>query len=183
MRSQGRLLMPTRFGGQGRQLDPFLDGMHAFAMILLEQLRLALVLGPDGQHADADAHDDGHDGNEDGDNSRIHDRFLRLSVCTPLIPARPESGCSGCLQPAIPLGSIKGVQAAVNMNSGARTPIPTRSAAMERDADLLAALRPWGPARRARRPHGPLPPEGHAPGRFHRAQTRPWRRTCPRPHS
>ena len=36
--------------------------------------------------------------------------------------------------------SIKGVQAAVNMNSGARTPIPTLTAAMERDADLLAAL-------------------------------------------
>lgn len=44
------------------------------------------------------------------------------------------------LQPAIPLASIKGVQAAVNMNSGARQPIPAPSAAMERDADLLAAL-------------------------------------------
>ena len=57
-----------------------------------------------------------------------------------MIPARPESGCRGCLQPAIPLGSIKGVQAAVNMNSGARTPLPVISTAMERDADLLAAL-------------------------------------------
>jgi RNA polymerase sigma-70 factor, ECF subfamily len=57
-----------------------------------------------------------------------------------LIPAGPESGCSGRLQPAIPFGSIKGVQAAVNMNSGARTPLPVISAAMERDADLLAAL-------------------------------------------
>jgi len=56
-----------------------------------------------------------------------------------LIPPRRESGCSGCLQPAIPLGSIKGVQAAVNMNSGARTPVSTPSAAVERDADLLAA--------------------------------------------
>lgn len=49
------------------------------------------------------------------------------------------------MQPAIPLRSIKGVQAAVNMNSGART-LPgmtgsTPSAAAERDADLLAALR------------------------------------------
>src|SRR6187549_778776 len=61
-------------------------------------------------------------------------------MCTPLITASGESGCSGSLQPAIPLTSIKGVQAAVNMNSGARTPIPPPSAAMERDADLLAAL-------------------------------------------
>ena len=61
-------------------------------------------------------------------------------MCTPLIPASGESGCSGSLQPAIPLGSIKGVQAAVNMNSGARPPNPAPSAAMERDADLLAAL-------------------------------------------
>ena len=61
-------------------------------------------------------------------------------MCTPLIPASSESGCSGPLQPAISLASIKGVQAAVNMNSGARTPIPTPSAAMERDADLLASL-------------------------------------------
>ena len=52
----------------------------------------------------------------------------------------PESGCSARLQPAIPVGSIKGVQAAVNMNSGPRAPLPTPSAAMERDADLLAAL-------------------------------------------
>ena len=44
------------------------------------------------------------------------------------------------MQPAIRVRSIKGVQAAVNMNSGARTPIPTLTAAMERDADLLAAL-------------------------------------------
>ena len=44
------------------------------------------------------------------------------------------------MQPAIRVRSIKGVQAAVNMNSGARTPIPTPTAAMERDADLLAAL-------------------------------------------
>lgn len=49
------------------------------------------------------------------------------------------------MQPAIPLRSIKGVQAAVNMNSGPRTPPGTTgtslSAAAERDADLLAALR------------------------------------------
>jgi hypothetical protein len=38
------------------------------------------VFGQDGQHADADAHDDGHDGNEYADNSRIHDRLLQLSV-------------------------------------------------------------------------------------------------------
>jgi RNA polymerase sigma-70 factor (ECF subfamily) len=44
------------------------------------------------------------------------------------------------MQPAIRERSIKGVQAAVNMNSGPRAPIPTPSAAMERDADLLAAL-------------------------------------------
>jgi RNA polymerase sigma-70 factor, ECF subfamily len=61
-------------------------------------------------------------------------------MCTPLIPASRESGCSPGMQPAIPLASIKGVQAAVNMNSGARPPIPVPSAAMERDADLLAAL-------------------------------------------
>ena len=61
----GPLLMPTRFGRQRRQFDPFFDGVHALAVILLEQLRLALVLRPDGQHADADAHDDGHDGDED----------------------------------------------------------------------------------------------------------------------
>jgi RNA polymerase sigma-70 factor (ECF subfamily) len=66
-----------------------------------------------------------------------------------LIPARSRSGCSATLQPAIPLRSIKGVQAAVNMNSGARTPPgkgdstpkAASSAAAERDADLLAALR------------------------------------------
>jgi RNA polymerase sigma-70 factor, ECF subfamily len=66
-----------------------------------------------------------------------------------LIPPRQRSGCSPHLQPAIPLCSIKGVQAAVNMNSGARTPPQTSnttfgaatSAAAERDADLLAALR------------------------------------------
>jgi len=57
-----------------------------------------------------------------------------------LIPAMPESGCSARPQPAIPVASIKGVQAAVNMNSGPRAPLPTPSAAVERDADLLAAL-------------------------------------------
>jgi RNA polymerase sigma-70 factor (ECF subfamily) len=61
-----------------------------------------------------------------------------------LIPARARSGCSCRLQPAIPLRSIKGVQAAVNMNSGARSAPgmggTTPSAAAERDADLLAAL-------------------------------------------
>ena len=59
----------------GRQLEAFFDGVHALAVILLEQLRLALVLGPDGQHADADAHDDGDDGDEDADNFRIHINF------------------------------------------------------------------------------------------------------------
>lgn len=44
------------------------------------------------------------------------------------------------MQPAIRVRSIKGVQAAVNMNSGPRAPISTPSPAMERDADLLAAL-------------------------------------------
>ena len=44
------------------------------------------------------------------------------------------------MQPAIRVRSIKGVQAAVNMNSGARTPIPPPTAAMERDADLVEAL-------------------------------------------
>jgi len=48
-------------------------------MILLKQLRLALVFGPDSQHANADAHDDGHDGDENSDNSRIHDQLLQLS--------------------------------------------------------------------------------------------------------
>ena len=44
------------------------------------------------------------------------------------------------MQPAIRVRSIKGVQAAVKMNSGARTPIPPPTAAMERDADLVEAL-------------------------------------------
>ena len=55
--------------------------VHALPMHLLEQLRLALVLGPDGQHADADAHDDGHDRNEDANNSRIHDQILQMKRC------------------------------------------------------------------------------------------------------
>jgi RNA polymerase sigma-70 factor (ECF subfamily) len=42
-------------------------------------------------------------------------------------------------QPAIWLRSINHVQAALNMNFGARSPAP--SAAMERDADLLSALK------------------------------------------
>ena len=84
---------------------------------------------------------------------------------------RRESGCSPSIcNPLYRCGSIKGVQAAVNMNSGPPAPDPDRSAAMERDADLVAALAPWGPACRARRPHGPLSPEGHAPGRLHRAR-------------
>ncbi|MEJ0084726.1 MAG: RNA polymerase sigma factor [Pseudomonadota bacterium] len=46
------------------------------------------------------------------------------------------------LQPAIRLRSIKQVQAAINMKPGGATPQPPPpTAAMERDADLLAALR------------------------------------------
>ena len=60
---------------------------------------------------------------------------------TPLIPASPESGCiAGCdsrAQPVIRLHSIKHVQAALKMKPG----VPTPSVAMERDADLLEALR------------------------------------------
>lgn len=54
-------------------------------------------------------------------------------------PGRLQGGCRAGLQPAIRLGSIKHVQAAINMNSGMGKPVP--SAAMERDADLLAELR------------------------------------------
>src|SRR3954463_829524 len=43
------------------------------------------------------------------------------------------------MQPVIPLAGIKHVQAAILMKPGADAPPPT--AAMERDADLLAALR------------------------------------------
>jgi RNA polymerase sigma-70 factor (ECF subfamily) len=56
-----------------------------------------------------------------------------------LIPSSLESGCSPPLQPDIPLRSIKHVQAARIMKPGAQAPVP--SAAMERDADLLAALK------------------------------------------
>jgi RNA polymerase sigma-70 factor (ECF subfamily) len=60
-----------------------------------------------------------------------------------LILPSPAAGCiAGCdqlAQPAIWLRSINDVQAAQNMNFGARSPAP--SAAMERDADLLAALK------------------------------------------
>ena len=45
----GPLLMPHEVRGQRGQFDAFLDGVHAFAVILLEQLCLALVLGPDSQ--------------------------------------------------------------------------------------------------------------------------------------
>jgi RNA polymerase sigma-70 factor, ECF subfamily len=45
----------------------------------------------------------------------------------------------GLVQPAIRLASLKYVQAAINMNPGPQAPIPT--AAMERDSDLLAALK------------------------------------------
>jgi RNA polymerase sigma-70 factor, ECF subfamily len=48
-----------------------------------------------------------------------------------------QVSCGSDPQPAIWLRSIKHVQAAVKMTSGA----PTGSAAMERDADLLVALR------------------------------------------
>jgi RNA polymerase sigma-70 factor, ECF subfamily len=57
----------------------------------------------------------------------------------PLIPASRSGGCSPGLQPAIRAHSIKRVQAAINMNPVAGNPLP--SAAMERDADLLACLR------------------------------------------
>ena len=73
----GPLPAPTRSRWQRRQLDALFDGVHALTMVLFEQLRLALVLGPDGQHADADAHDDGDDGNEDANNSRIHNQFSK----------------------------------------------------------------------------------------------------------
>ncbi len=56
-----------------------------------------------------------------------------------MIPSSPDPGCICRLQPAIRLPSIKHVQAAINMNPGGGKPVP--SAAMERDADLLAALR------------------------------------------
>jgi hypothetical protein len=62
---------------QGRQLESLFDGLHSLAMILLEQLRLALVLGPDGDNAHTDAHDDGDDGDKNADNSRIHIRLLQ----------------------------------------------------------------------------------------------------------
>jgi len=45
----------------------------------------------------------------------------------------------GVLQPAIRLASIKHVQAAIHMKQGAPAPVPT--AAMERDSDLVAALK------------------------------------------
>jgi RNA polymerase sigma-70 factor (ECF subfamily) len=54
-----------------------------------------------------------------------------------LIPRDRGSGCSRTLQPAIRERSINNVQAATNMKPGGKPP-PT--AAMERDADLLAAL-------------------------------------------
>ncbi len=76
--------------------------------------------------------------------------FSKCALRTPLIPGRQRPGCNiGCpagrapvaalaRNPLYACGSIKHVQAAVKrMTSGA--PIP--SAAMERDADLLAALR------------------------------------------
>jgi len=59
-----------------------------------------------------------------------------------ILPSAPSgciAGCDRLVQPAIWLRSINHVQAALNMNFGARSPAP--SAAMERDADLLAALK------------------------------------------
>lgn len=58
---------------------------------------------------------------------------------TALIPASRRSGCTAGLQPVIRVHSIKHVQAAIPMNPVTRAPKP--SAAMERDADLLALLR------------------------------------------
>jgi hypothetical protein len=47
------------------------------------------------------------------------------------------------LQPLVPRRSIKCVQPAVNMNidAGIPPPVPKQSPAMERDADLIEALR------------------------------------------
>ncbi len=57
----------------------------------------------------------------------------------PLIPATRPSGCGHPVQPAIWLASINHVQAAPDMNPAPG--VPVASAAMERDADLVAALR------------------------------------------
>src|SRR6187401_789970 len=99
--------------------------MHALTMVLLQELRLALVLGPEGQHADADAQDDGNDGNEGANYSRIHSQFSKCALRTPLIPAGPGSGCSNALQPVIWLSSNKHVQAAIHMKPGLKDPIPS----------------------------------------------------------
>jgi RNA polymerase sigma-70 factor (ECF subfamily) len=57
----------------------------------------------------------------------------------PLIPATGRSGCRDGVQPDISLASINYVQAASDMNPVPG--VPVASAAMERDADLIALLR------------------------------------------
>ncbi len=37
-------------------------------MVQFKQVNLLLVVQPQGEHPDADAHDDGHQGNEEGQN-------------------------------------------------------------------------------------------------------------------
>jgi RNA polymerase sigma-70 factor (ECF subfamily) len=66
-----------------------------------------------------------------------------MSVANALDTRQPANrlhrDCGRLAQPDIWLRSINDVQAALKMNPGAGSPVP--SAAMERDADLLAALR------------------------------------------
>ncbi|HEY5807633.1 MAG TPA: RNA polymerase sigma factor [Povalibacter sp.] len=107
---------------------------------MLEFLRPALVIGPKTQHGEAKAECDGDDRNPE----YIHDQILQEALLHAFETRQEQIRLqAAALQPPGPRRSIKVVQPAVNMNiePGIPPKAPKQTAAMERDADLLAALK------------------------------------------
>jgi RNA polymerase sigma-70 factor (ECF subfamily) len=109
-------------------------------MQVLEFLRPALVIGPKSQHGKAKAESYRDDRNPE----HVHDQILQETFWNAFETSQePIRLQPPALQPPGHRGSIKVVQPAVNMNieSGIPPSAPPQTPAMERDADLLAALR------------------------------------------
>lgn len=60
---------------QGWQFDAFLNGRHPFLMVQGEHLLAFPIVQINGEHADADAHDNGGEGNESNE-ERFHTGWL-----------------------------------------------------------------------------------------------------------
>ena len=159
--------------------EAFFYGLHALAMMVLENLRLRLCSDQMATMPTPDAEYDGDNRNEYTNNSRIHLISPDKPFGTPLIPA---SGHSGCKWPVAGRGATRYTRAQYQGSAASHKyeypGRPGASSDCRHGARRRPARRPEGgrPPGRARGPHAPLPPEGHAPGGVHRARSRAGRR-------